>query len=135
MNSKVSMIGGCLCGDVRYQIDGPLIAAEYCHCRMCQKHAGSPVATWMDINTEHFRWSKSAVKEYKSSKSIRRGFCGLCGSTLSFRSTEHPEYITLSITSLDDPDKVIPTYHIYTSSTLKWFRIADECKRYPENKK
>jgi len=53
------------------------------------------------------------------------------GSTLSFRDTRHPEYMTLTIASLDDPDLVKPTHHIYTDSQVKWLAIDDDCTRFP----
>src|SRR5215472_3531580 len=29
--------GSCLCGGVRFEIDGPLMRSSHCHCRQCQK--------------------------------------------------------------------------------------------------
>ncbi len=120
--------GGCLCGSVRYLISGTPFAAEYCHCGMCKKVSGAPVASWMDFHIEQLTWNKRKPLEYQSSENVQRGFCPTCGSSLSFRDTEHPEYITLAIASLDDPNLVKPTYHIYTASQLKWLNIDDECK-------
>lgn len=34
--------GGCLCGCVRFEIDGPLLRSSHCHCRQCQKAHGAP---------------------------------------------------------------------------------------------
>jgi len=31
--------GSCLCGAVRFEIDGPLVRSGYCHCRSCRKPA------------------------------------------------------------------------------------------------
>ena len=122
--------GGCLCGAVRYSVSGPPFAAEYCHCRMCQKSAGAMVVCWMDFLVEQLTWVLGGPTEFKSSESVRRGFCAECGSTLSFRDTRHPEYFTLAIASLDDPNRVKPTYHIYTESQVKWLNIEDDCKRF-----
>ena len=33
--------GGCLCGNVRYEISGKALGSMLCHCRMCQKAFGS----------------------------------------------------------------------------------------------
>ena len=33
--------GSCLCGDVRYRVDGELSEFGYCHCRSCRKASGS----------------------------------------------------------------------------------------------
>jgi len=128
--STKNLEGGCLCGSIRYRVSATPFAAEYCHCSMCQKSSGAPVVSWMDFQTEQLSWTKGKPLEYKSSENVRRGFCAACGSSLSFRDLGHPEYITLAIASLDDPDLVKPTYHIYTASQLKWLKIDDACKRF-----
>jgi len=120
MNIK-NMEGGCLCGAVRYCVSGSPFATEYCHCGMCQKASGAPVVSWMDFLTNELAWTKGT-----------RGFCAECGSSLSFCDTRHPEFITLTIASLDNPNLVKPTYHIYTDSQLKWLTIDDDLKRFPK---
>ena len=132
MNVETRMEGGCLCGAVRYSISGSPFAAEYCHCTMCQKSSGAAVVSWMDFRTDQLTWTTGKPSEYESSENVRRGFCAECGSTLSFRDTRHPDYMSLTIASLDDPNLVKPTYHIYTDSQVKWLNIDDDCKRFPK---
>ena len=124
------MKGGCHCGAIRYEVSAAPFDADYCHCRDCQKTSGAPVAAWMDFQKDQVTWLGVEPAEYKSSEYIRRGFCPQCGSTLSYRSTRYPDYFTLSIASLDEPDRVKPTYHIYTDSQVSWLSIDDDCERY-----
>jgi len=84
----------------------------------------------MDFKREQIRWIGKEPTEYESSEYIRRGFCPACGSSLSYRSTQYPDYLTLSISTLDDPDLVEPNYHIHTASQVSWLTIDDDCKRY-----
>jgi hypothetical protein len=132
MKSEVRMEGGCLCGALRYQISGTPFEAEYCHCRMCQKSAGAVFINWMDFRAKQLRWATGKPSEYQSSKNTWRGFCNQCGSSLSFRDTRYPEYISLTIASLDNPNLVKPTRHIYTDSQVEWLTIEDDCNRYPQ---
>jgi len=125
------MKGGCHCGAVRYETLAAPFDADFCHCRDCQKTTGAPVAAWMDFKEEQVRWTAKEPTEYESSEYIRRGFCPECGSAVSYRSTRYPDYFSLSIMSLDEPDLVRPNYHIYTRSQVSWLTIDDECKRYP----
>jgi hypothetical protein len=99
---------------------------------MCQKASGAPVVSWMDFHTNELTWTKGKSTKYKSSEYVTRGFCAECGSSLSFCDTRHPESITLTIASLDNPNLVKPTYHIYTDSQLKWLTIDDYLKRFPK---
>ena len=124
------MKGGCHCGAIRYEVSAAPFDADYCHCRDCQKITGAPVGAWMDFQKEQVLWLDTEPAEYKSSEHIRRGFCPQCGSTLSYRSARYPDYFTLSIASLDEPDRVKPNYHIHTDSQLNWLSIVDDCARY-----
>jgi len=126
--------GGCHCGAVRYKVLAAPFAADFCHCRDCQRTTGAPVGAWMDFRVEQVQWLCGILTEYASSEAIRRGFCAKCGSTLSYRSTQYPEYLTLAIASLDDPESIAPTYHIYTCSQMPWLPIQDEHPRYPKGK-
>jgi hypothetical protein len=133
MSEKIKY-GGCLCGKIRYQIEGDPFASDYCHCRICQRQTGAPVSAWMDFKKEQIKLLDGNVKEFESSKNVRRGFCENCGSTLSFRDIMHPDYFSLSITSLDDPNTFSPNYHIYIDSAIKWHNIVDEYPKYQKNR-
>lgn len=85
----------------------------------------------MDYKADQVRWLQGAPTEYASSASIRRGFCAHCGSSLTYRSTAHPDYLTLAIASLDDPDAAAPNYHIHTASQVSWLAINDSLPKYP----
>ena len=124
------MKGGCHCGAIRYEVSAAPFDADYCHCRDCQKTSGAPVVAWMDFQKDQVTWSGNEPAEYISSEYIRRGFCPQCGSTLSYRSTRYPDYFTLSIASLDEPDRVKPNYHIHTDSQVSWLSIDDDCERH-----
>ena len=134
MNDELTMDGGCQCGTVRYRVAGAPFAAESCHCRMCQKLAGAMAVCWMDFKVEQVSWMGAEPSEYRSSEHCRRGFCRDCGSSLSFRDARYPEYCTLTIASLDNPNQVKPTYHIYAESQVEWLKIDDDCKRFARDR-
>jgi len=132
MDEKITLLGGCLCGLLRYSALAAPFAADYCHCRMCQRSTGSVAGVWMDFKEEHILWQGDGLKEYASSEFALRGFCEHCGSTLSYRDTRHQAYLSLAITSLDEPELVEPSYHIYTDSQVSWLKLNDSCRRYPQ---
>ncbi len=132
MSENTLREGGCLCGAIRYQVEGEPFDADYCHCRSCQKSTGSAFGAWMDFKLSQVIWLKGQVTEFASSEFIRRGFCDKCGTSLTYRHTQYPDYSTLSIASLDDANQVKPKYHIYTDSQLNWLVIKDDCERYPQ---
>lgn len=122
--------GQCDCGSIQYQFTDLPFDADYCHCRQCQRTTGSVVSVWMDFKVGQVQWLTASAKEYASSEFIRRGFCEQCGCSVSYRHLQHPDYISLSIATLDDPDLIEPKYHIYTSSQPSWLKIDDNCPKH-----
>ena len=74
--------GTCLCGTLRYEIDGPLTSMMNCHCSMCRKQHGAAFATYAVAPASGFRWiaGEDQVVRYQSSAQGSRAFCRHCGS-------------------------------------------------------
>ena len=123
------LIGGCLCGAVRYRATD-LGRAGYCHCRMCQKASGAPVVAWLAVPLDAFAFVKGTPKAYRSSAEAVRHFCGDCGTPLTFRLAENPPDIEINLATLDHPEGVAPRSHIYTSSQMPWLHIEDQLPRF-----
>jgi hypothetical protein len=64
--------GSCLCGGVRFEIDGPLMRSSHCHCRQCQKAHGAPFRTRAPVAAADFRFL--AGEELVSTPGTHRGF-------------------------------------------------------------
>jgi nitrite reductase/ring-hydroxylating ferredoxin subunit len=123
--------GGCRCGRVRYQARAEPVNVRVCHCRTCQKWAGSAFfaravfpRTAVDIS--------GALEHYPSSADVRRGFCGKCGSAISVQRISQPQFIGLSLSSMDDPSGLPPDCHIFVSDQVDWLKLDDGLPQYPE---
>jgi len=82
-SGPLSMSGGCLCGAVRYEARLDSAEGYYCHCRMCQLAFGNTRAAYINLRKSEVRWL-TPPQYFVSSKIARRGFCGHCGTPLSF---------------------------------------------------
>ena len=120
-----SKTGGCLCGAVRYRVDGPLRPVIACHCKQCQKTSGFHVAA-----TSAPRDSvtiNGTVTWYQSSDTARRGFCGICGSQLFWDGPG--QNLSIFAGSLDAPTGLTLTAHIYCADKGDYYEIADDLPR------
>lgn len=123
--------GGCLCGGVRYEIEGNLRRLTHCHCGMCRKAHGAAFATYAAVKRERFRFTASAtLRAYKSSELVTREFCSVCGSSLFWTTTQEPEIIGLAVGTLDGDPEGRPVGHIYTRDKAPWFSITDDLVQY-----
>jgi len=118
--------GGCSCGAIRYQITAPKINAGICHCSDCQRHSGAPFVVWLGIDPASFEVTKGKLREFASSSWARRGFCGECGSTLTYRIDGNADEIDIAGGTLDDPDLAPPTFQIFRKDSPRFMRGFDE---------
>ena len=94
--------GGCLCGAVRYTLEGAPCKAGLCHCRDCKKITGSAYLAYADWRPDQFSTS-GRVETYAG-----RSFCPVCGSRLFSISDDQVEIFlgTLDETPSDIAPKV-----------------------------
>ena len=114
-----SLVGGCLCGAVRYEILGEPRSVSLCHCRSCRRASGAPVVSWFVVSREQLSLSGEVVL-YSSSSPVTRGFCGKCGTPITYFHAEDPNLIELTTASLDQPERVVPTREIWLSEKIAW---------------
>jgi hypothetical protein len=128
--------GSCLCGEVRYRIDGAPFRMSHCHCSMCRKAHGAAYGTYLNAQAKDFAWESgaAAVAAYESSPGVRRTFCARCGSTLQWLWDRTPEQIGIAAGTLDDDPGIRPAMHIFTASRAPWHELCDDgLPRWPES--
>lgn len=112
--------GRCLCGAVRYRITGGAIASTRCHCRSCRLASGAPALAWVVVSVDALRHDGVAPVEFESSPGVFRGFCGRCGTSLTWRSIERPATIDVTTATLDEAASFAPTREIWIEHKLPW---------------
>ncbi|HEY8595339.1 MAG TPA: GFA family protein [Devosiaceae bacterium] len=106
-NAKAEVhTGGCQCGAVRFRLQGPLVHASICNCRMCQKAFGNFFAPFANAATEPV-WTRGKPAIFRSSERAERGFCPQCGTPLTYRWGD--EVTALAIGAFDHPNEIVPT--------------------------
>ena len=121
---KPVLTGGCQCGAVRYALYAMPERAGICHCRMCQKAVGGPFASWAPVRGIHLTWKRGTITTFASSSTTRRGFCGKCGTPLTFQYIDS-DWIGVTIGSLDRPQDIPPTLSFGIESRLGWLDQID----------
>ena len=126
--------GGCLCGNIRYEVRGPVGLVNNCHCIMCRKAHGAAFATYGRVKSEDFTLLSGAddLGSYQSSPPVTRTFCKKCGSSLQFIVIDRPEIFGLALGTLDDDPGVRPSKHIFVDSKAPWFEISDDLPQHAE---
>lgn len=121
-----TITGGCLCGRVHYQADGPALFGGICHCRSCQRASGSGGLPVMGVAEAGFAVSgepKAYTLTGGSGQPATRWFCGDCGGTLYGTGEAFPGMVMIYCGSLDDAALFTPQVLINTADRAPWHEV------------
>ncbi|MBN8868190.1 MAG: GFA family protein [Solirubrobacterales bacterium] len=123
--SAESLTGGCLCGDVRIEATGDPYRVGICHCLDCRKHHGALFHS-SAVFPEGAVTITGETAEYEG-----RHFCPRCGSSVYGRTGDE---IEVNLGSLDEPDRLQPTYELWTIRRESWLPPFPLERRYERNR-
>jgi hypothetical protein len=126
--------GRCLCGAVRFRIDGALAPIQVCYCRQCRQAQGGAFAAVVPVATSAFRFlgGEAVLRAYASSPGKERVFCSRCGSPVFSRRTSLPEVLRVRAGLIEEPIESGIAWHAHTASKCNWWEIEGEAPRYEE---
>lgn len=117
--------GGCLCGAIRFEAEGPAEKPHTCSCKMCQRHSGALTTAWVEFPKERVRWTGKGGQPalYRSSEITWRAFCFKCGSTLGAIDVAPTVGLLLGVFDKSHLKELSPQYHSYRGARPKWWRV------------
>ncbi|MFO0759210.1 MAG: GFA family protein [Byssovorax sp.] len=134
----------CLCGAVRWEVDGPLpspdpasadpmalLSMSHCHCGRCRKAHGASYATYLCAPEASFRLTagREQIVRYPSSPSLFRPFCGQCGSVVPDGSA-WSGIVGMPAGGFSVDPGLVPRAHIFVASKAPWVEIHDDLPRF-----
>ena len=136
MNAKPTLTGGCYCGEVRYQCEGPPLMRGLCYCRACQAISGGAGNLFMAVDAKGFQFTKGTPRFFNKNDrpgSPTRHFCEACGVHLTARSERAPAAVLIKVGTLDDPSVFEgPQLVTWTSEMQKFHLLPADVPAHPE---
>jgi hypothetical protein len=131
------MEGGCTCRQVRYRLNGTPLIVHACHCRWCQRETGTAFALnalyEADRITHLAAEPEIVVTPSQSGKGQRIARCPSCRVAIwSNYAGAGPAVRFVRVGTIDEPDRLPPDIHIFTSSKQPWFALPPGAKAVPE---
>lgn len=124
--------GSCLCGALRYEVEGDFEGVWMCHCSNCRKVSGGTGNTIVIVPRGRFRWLSG--EDHRVTYAVRPTYtitrCKTCGTPLPAEEDKDNVYLTAG--TLDDPLDAGIKNHIFYGSRADWAKDADGARYYVE---
>ena len=88
------------------------------------------VLTTIPLKDFQITQGSELVGNFASTSFGTRTFCRACGSPLTIHVRHQPNEIDVAVGTLDNPDGVKPTFHLYVSEAPGWVVQEDGLSRY-----
>ena len=124
----MAVTGGCYCGEVRYEVDGPQEASFQCHCRECQYLTGGNANIVVVFAESDFRYTKGLASSFARSdleNPVTRHFCGACGTGIGSRTPSRPNSMIVKVGTLDNPGEYQAQAAIFTCDRQAYHYIPN----------
>lgn len=128
--------GGCLCGQVRYECTGDPAMVAVCHCKNCQRQAGSAfsiIAGWPRNQVAITGTMATYRDQGESGNPVLRQFCAGCGSPIVSDVGVMPALLFVKAGTLDDTSWLKPAVHLFCESKQAWVGIEPGVPQVPRN--
>ena len=122
---RFSLQGGCDCRGVRYEMTSAPLFVHCCHCRWCQRETGASFALNAMIEADRVLLLAGhpdvVDTPSNSGKGQKISRCPSCRIALWSNYAGAGDAIRfVRVGTLDDPDRLPPDIHIFTSSKQPW---------------
>ena len=135
MKSHKKLTGGCICGQVKYQITEKPLFTQACHCKDCKVLTGSSYVVNSSIleNTLIVEGEVSSAElKAGSGASCKTYFCAKCGTYVYADYDSAVKRLTVRTKTLDSPDKFPPQVHIFTKDKDPWLNLSEDTVCFKE---
>ena len=121
--------GRCECGAVAFEVPKLRLEVTFCHCGQCRRTSGHQwAATRAPWNSLRFE-NDAELRWYASSDTAKRGFCGLCGSSLFYRMNGE-DGVGIAAGCIAQPNDLKPGKHIFVADKATYYDIADDLPQH-----
>jgi len=133
MDDEISptLEGGCTCGAIRYRMTSKPMFVHCCHCRWCQRETGASFALNAMIESNRVVLIQGMPEPIDTPSNSGKGQkiirCPDCRVALWSHYAGAGDAVSfIRVGTLDEPDRLAPDIHIFTSSKQPWVLLPTD---------
>ncbi|MGO2355292.1 MAG: GFA family protein [Marinomonas foliarum] len=114
--------GSCLCGAVKFELEGEFKKFFLCHCSRCRKTSGTAHCANLFAPGATLNWlsGEDKLSFYRlEDTNFARTFCSVCGSNVS-TDAKSRGLVVVPAGCLDTDVDITPQAHIFMDSKGNW---------------
>jgi hypothetical protein len=98
--------GGCLCGEMRYQLSGSPRHGSICYCLDCRRASAAPGVAWVSVRREDFLLLSGQVKQVQHAGRLR-SFATCCGTPILVQDAVDSQWVDVATCSMDSRNCIL----------------------------
>ena len=123
-----TFVGGCSCGQFKYELTREPIVTHACHCTLCQRYSASAFIVHSMIEKSNVVITHGILSETVGPSKRGKGHtikrCPTCGDQIYSQFEGLNGIVVLKTTTLNEPSTFPPQAHIYVRSKLPWVELS-----------
>ncbi|MCR5878197.1 GFA family protein [Phenylobacterium sp. J367] len=129
-----ALSGGCLCGEVRFEVTGPLVVGFACCCTECQKASGSAFSMSVLAMAGDFQVTAGEPRLWMrpgpSGQASAQYACPTCSARTHARPGYSDAVVSIRTGALDRGREVTPAAFFWTREAPEWFEPPEGVLAY-----
>jgi hypothetical protein len=117
------LTGRCMCGSVRFKLNGKPQGAGLCHCDRCRPQSGSAFSAFILANRVDFS-IEGETKTFEdigaSGLHVSRRYCPNCGSPLTTEADVMPTMMFVKVGTIDRNEWFQPQLELFVGKRRPW---------------
>ncbi len=128
----------CLCGSIRFTLNGKPLMQGNCHCNDCRKATGASFATILFFKIENLNLESGEPVQFQhtaeSGNIMTKEFCPKCGSLLFGQNSGRPGVKSVFVGCLEDANFVKPEFNVWTTRALPFTHLDENTERFEKGR-
>jgi hypothetical protein len=117
------LLGGCVCGAVRYGLNAAPVLVHVCHCHDCQSISGSAYSLTVMVPASALTFTgpvETFTRTTARGREVRHTACAHCRAGLTSNDVARPDFTGLRAGTLDDAGWAVPIAQTFVRSAIPW---------------